>query len=162
VMPADVSRERALAIIAAYGAASYSWPADERAAVQELAIADPAVAAALAEARSLDALLAGWAGAAAPGTPIDIATLMPAQAARPLRHHRVWWAGAAAAAAVIALVLQLPPDSSTSVTAPAAVAVASIAHSTPALTAAGQSQAGADAEAFAAVFTPTADEDQLI
>jgi hypothetical protein len=160
-----VTPERALDIIAAYGGDSRRWPADEREAVTLLAISDPAVAAALAEARQLDALLGNWAGDVAPRAPFEAAALIPAPAvvAAPARQSRAgWWVGGAIAAALTGLIVQAPWTANAPLPPPVEVAANDIANVSPAPSAAGESEVLADDEVFAAVFTPTADEDQLI
>jgi hypothetical protein len=53
----EMTRDRARALLAAYGADPGRWPAAERAAAERLAAADPVLAAELAEAQAVDALL---------------------------------------------------------------------------------------------------------
>lgn len=154
--------ERALEIIAAWGGDSRRWPADEREAVTLLTIANPVVAAAAAEARQLDALLGDWAGDVVPMAPLDAATLIPAPAgaAPAVRRPRAgWWLGGAMAAALTGLIVQAPWNAGAP---PVEIAANNIADVSPAPSAAGESEVLADDEVFAAVFTPTADEDQLI
>lgn len=156
---APLSPQRALDIIAAYGADSRRWPADERAAALMMSIADPAVAAALAEAKQLDAQLGAWARDVPPAAPLAATTLVPMtfKLAAPLRQRR-WWAGAAVAAAVATLVVVQAPSGTTT-----PVEIATVSQNvSPAPSAAGESEVLADAEVFATVFTPTADEDQVI
>jgi hypothetical protein len=157
-----VTPERALEIIAACGGDSRRWPVDEREAVTLLAIADPAVAAAAAEARQMDALLGAWAADVAPMAPLDAAALIPAPAmlAAPARPRQArWWLGGAVAAALTGLFVQTPWNAGPP---PVEVAATDIPNVSPAPSAAGESEVLADDEVFAAVFTPTADEDQLI
>jgi hypothetical protein len=168
VTPATISSERALEIIAAHGADSRRWPADEREAALLRSIADPAVAAALVEARQLDALLGAWAVDVAPLAPCDAATLIPVPAVRqtfgqrPFSQRQRWWTGGAVAAAITGLLL-MPALQAPSPLAPRTeIATNMISDVPPAPSAAGESEALADEEAFATVFTPTADEDQLI
>lgn len=144
---------RALEIIAALGADSTRWPADERAALLAL-VARPAVAAALKDAATLDALLGDWAKAKVAVLPLDAAALVPAArvAIGPASHRRWWAAGALAAAVAAAVVLTPMPDAPQS---------AQNSPSSPVSSATGTSEAGDDA-AFAYVFTPTVDEDSLI
>lgn len=159
--PAKFPLERALDIIAAYGADSRRWPADEREAAMLCAIADPVAAVALAQARQLDALLGAWAGDVAPGAPLDAATLIPAPVVRPFFGQRQrWWAGGAMAAAITGLLL-VPSWQATNVP-PVEIAANTLSDVSPVPSATGESQDLADAEIFATVFTPTADEDQLI
>jgi hypothetical protein len=163
VTTARISAERALEIIAACGADSRRWPADEREAALLCAIADPAVAAALAEARQFDALLADWAGDVVPRTPIEAATLIPAPVARPILSRRQrWWVGGALAGAIAGVVMMPALQMAALSAPPPAIAVNTHSNVSPVPSATGESQDLADAEAFAAVFTPTADEDELI
>jgi hypothetical protein len=160
-----VTPERALDIIAAYGGDSRRWPADDREAVTLLAIADPAVAAALAEARQLDVLLGSWAGDVTPMAPLDAEALIPAPtivAAPQHRRRAGWWVGGAIAAALTGLIVQAPWTANAPLPPPVQVAANDVANVSPAPSAAGESEVLADDEVFAAVFTPTADEDQLI
>jgi hypothetical protein len=163
VTSAPLSTERALEIIAAYGADSRRWPADEREAVVLRSIADPAVAAALAEAKQLDALLGAWASDVAPRAPLDAAALIPAPVARQTFAQRQrWWVGGAVAAALTGLLFMPDLQAPAPLTPRTQIASNMISDVPPAPSAAGESQVLADEEAFATVFTPTADEDQLI
>lgn len=157
-----MSPERALEIIDAYGADCARWPDDARAALLALVASDAGVEAALAQARSLDDLLGGWAGDVAPRE-FDLAAIVrtpqetPAATLKgpwPLR----WISGGALAAAVAAGLIVLAPMQR----APDAV-VASISRKLPAPSAAATGKAiGTEADAFASVFTPTPDEEELI
>jgi hypothetical protein len=159
-----VTPERALEIIDACGADSRRWPAEEREALTLLAIADPVVAAALAEARGFDSLLKGWATDVAPAAPLDAETLIPAPAARtPARPSRAgWWLGGAMAAALTGLLVTTPWNSSAPQAPAVTVAATDIPNVSPVPSATGESEVLAETEVFATVFTPTADEDQLI
>lgn len=150
--------ERAIEIIESHGADAHRWPVGDRAAVQAWAV-DPRVAAALATAREVDAMLADWAATPVAGR-IDLAAIarLPQQApASPVAsRNRGWIVGGAMAAALAAVMVLAPPRNDTtsrvagfSNTAVPSATVAAIAD-------------GSDAEAFADVFTPTADEDELI
>ncbi len=152
--------DRALEIIASHGADARRWPADERAAVQALA-ADARVAAALADARGLDALLTGWAGAEVP-LAIDIAaiTRQPQVQPRPPLRGRAWIAGGALAAAVAATIALVPMRDMPQATS--TTNIAAISHSPVRSATAERGLSSSDADAFGYVFTPTADEDQLI
>lgn len=145
--------DRALEIIAACGADPCRWPADERAALAML-VDDAAVAAALREAGDLDALLAGWAADVVPAPAIDPATLIPLPPATGLRRWIGGGVAATALAAGLALLMVLPAS-------PPATRIAVI-PATTAPSAAVESLASSDAAAFATVFTPTADEENLI
>ncbi len=110
-----MTRERALEIIAAHGADVGRWPAAEAAGVLELAARDAAVAAAIADVRRLDDVLAAWA-LPVPDRRFDAAALIaavpgaavPAADAVPARVLRGWLAGGALAAAVAAALLLMP------------------------------------------------------
>ncbi len=149
-----MNSERALEIIAAYGADANRWPDAERGAVLELAATQPRVAAALAEARRFDALLAGWARDVVPSQ-FDVAAMAGLRQAAPGLPVKRWIAGSALAAAVAVGVAILAPMQD-----PAMQIVST--HS-PVLSATAEGDAyGSDAEVFAKVFTPTADEDEMI
>jgi hypothetical protein len=158
-----VTPERALEIIDAYGADSRRWPAEEREAALLLTIADPAVAAALAEARSFDTLLAGWAADVPPAPPLVAETLIPLRAMPAVQRRRAgWWLGGAMAAALTGVIVAAPWNSSAPGGAPVIVAAADRPNVSPVPSATGGSEALAETEVFATVFTPTADEDALI
>jgi hypothetical protein len=149
-----VTPETALAIIDSHGADPARWPEADRPALLALAATDARVGAALAEARALDAMLGDWAGEVAPAT-FDLAaiTRLPQeQLARPRR----WLAGGALAAAAAAALIVLAPMAG-NVSTPAAVPSAMASNQ-----GVGGEVIGSDAEAFAEVFTPTADEEDLI
>lgn len=148
-----MTEERALEIIAALGADPVRWPDVERGAV--LALAEtPTVAAALADARALDALLGAWAGEAVAAAPFDASRLVPAPV-RPAAPRRRWLGTGALAAAVAAAVV-LAPIANRPGPAPQTAAIAT-ASPVPSATASSEGDA-----AFAYVFTPTVDEDALI
>ena len=162
--PAPLTQARALDIIDAYGADSRRWPAEEREALTLLAIADPVVAAALAEARGFDTLLKGWATDVAPAVPLEADALIPAPAVFTRPHHKRtgWWLGGAIAAALTGLLVTTP-WSNTAPQGPAVtIAANEIKNVSPVPSATGESEALAETEVFATVFTPTPDEDQLI
>ena len=155
-----MTRERALEIITAYGGDSARWPADERAGVLAMA-ADADVAAALAEARDMDALLGDWARGDVAAA-FDFAAISAGVQEKPAEHARPWpnrwFAGGAIAAAVAGLMVVLAPMG----TGPAPM-VATVSTDSPVqLATAKGSAAVSDAEAFANVFTPTVDEEELI
>lgn len=151
-----MTRNRALEIIAAYGADSARWPPVEAAALRAIAASDALVASALAEAQPLDGLLADWAEASVPvGIDLAAITRLPAEAPVPARR---WVAGGIFAAAIAAGIAFLVP------VAPAAdpgLATVSLQTAVPLPTAEGDAF-GSDADVFATVFTPTVDEDALI
>lgn len=144
-----MSPELALQLIESHGGNPLRWPDADRAAVLALAEVDARVATALAEAQALDAMLDEWAGDVAPAS-FDL-TAIARTPLEPIERPRRWLAGGALAAAVIAGLLVLAPTNSPQ----------SPPSSVPSATA--SSEAGiSDAEAFAVVFTPTADEEDLI
>lgn len=155
-----MTREDALEFIDCHGGDPARWPDAERGVVLALVAVDADVAAALPAARRLDALVTGWA-TATPAAAFDLATITglaqekpPAvqQGGWPLR----WIGGGALAAAVVAgLVILAPVQPATD--------IATVSTPSPVLsaTAEGNGDLG-DAEAFASVFTPTADEEDLI
>ena len=155
-------------IIAACGADSIRWPDEERAGVLALA-ARPAVAAALVEGASLDALLGDWARADVVATPFDTARLLPAPVVvRRVHPARRWLAAGALAAAVAAAVVLTPTSparifTTRMVAVEPAIQVLQVTNISlspvPSATATGED--GSNAE-FAYVFTPTVDEDTLI
>jgi hypothetical protein len=149
-----MTRAGALEIIAAYGGDPRRWPDADRPAVLAL-VGDPVVAAALGEARTLDAVLVDWARDVAPAE-FDAAAIASAAPVAAMR--RGWWAGGMLAAAVaVGLVVLAPSGPGSGPQAPIVATNAAV----PSATAAG-AELGGDAESFAQVFTPTADEDELI
>jgi hypothetical protein len=153
-----VTEDRALEIIASCGADSARWPVDERAAVLALA-SRPAIAAALAVARALDALLGDWARADVVAAPFDAAQLTPRAAPVVPARRRGLLAAGAMAAAVAAAVVLVPMAGVTPQPDAPQVAMTSPQTTVPSATVA--SDPGSDAD-FAYVFTPTVDEDALI
>lgn len=164
--------DRALAVIAACGADPARWPDDERAGLLELAD-HPIIAAALAEARRLDVLIDGWAMAATvQGIDAEaIAALpqhqpvpKPIDAPPPPQNSagggRAWLAGGAMAAAAATLLILAVPQRIDPTGLPTPRAGAETMASAGSAVTATPGEAG-DA-AFAAVFTPTADEEDLI
>jgi hypothetical protein len=158
----QVTQTEALELIAAYGSAPARWPQDRREAVLALAGTDPVVAGAQAEARALDALLGDWARDVAPRS-FDVDVLVPVArvfGARPAvvtaRGWRAprWLAGGALAASVaVALLLGIGGQEQQ-------FAVRDGGTPSPSLeSASGQPESMDD---FALVFTPTADEEDLI
>lgn len=138
---------RAAEIIAAYGADPARWPDAERATALDAVAASPALTAALAAARTLDAELAAWARA-----PLDVADRAAADAAaatlRRPRPFRRWALGTGLAASLAAGLILLAPAQRL------APAGAPVTTTRPATT--------DDASAFAQVFTPTPDEEQIL
>ena len=151
----ELSPETALEIIAIHGGDPARWPADKRAGVLALAGLDAGVAAALVEARALDAALAGWAVAPSHGTEIDVAAILalPQQQQAAQRHaYRP-----ALLAASLALVVAVGGWFGLSGRMPG-TETPQIAAAPPS---AGPAASEADA-AFAYVFTPTPAEEDLI
>ncbi len=153
-----LSTDSALAILASHGADPARWPQDVRAALLALAARDPVVAAALAEARALDAALDGWATAPAPLLAVDVAAITSLPQARPrLRPAASGWRPALMAAGLaLMLVVGSWLGAGARFGSDAAVSVAAAPPPS-----AGAEPAEADA-AFAYVFTPTAAEEELI
>lgn len=149
-----MTSDRALEIIGAYGAKPVGWPAAERAAVLAAAAHDAAVGAALAEAGELDALLRAWA-ADVPVRQFDVATLLPARTIAAPQHSRVLrWASGGALAATIAAVLVIAAPNLVSGVSPLPTRIVA-----PLETASTDTE---PLEGFALIFTPTADEEDLI
>jgi len=140
---APMDQDRAAEIIAAYGSDAARWPDAERAAAVHLIAGDPALSAARREAAELDALLVAWAATpVARGNP----DFMAATAARRVPAFALWrWAagGSMAAALTVGIVLVNP--------APAPVHHQAAAVATV-----------SDEQAFALLFTPTPDEENII
>jgi ferric-dicitrate binding protein FerR (iron transport regulator) len=151
--------ELALQIIESHGGDALRWPEADRASLLALAAVDASVGAALAEARALDALLTDWAGNAAPAS-FDLAAITRTpqeQVARPRR----WLAGGALGAAAAAALIVLAPMAG-NISTPAAVPSAVASNQGIGGEVIGSDGSTVDAEAFAEVFTPTADEEDLI
>ena len=125
-----MTNERALEIIAAYGAEAARWPMAEHDAVMALAGSDAAVVAALAEARRFDVLLHGWARDVLVRN-FDAAAIIAAAPVVPARRGWAgarWMAGGALAAALLGIAVIGPGLRTTPLPtvakAPAMVAVA--------------------------------------
>ncbi len=142
---------RATEIIAAYGADAARWPDDERAATLAALAESPDLAAARAAAAVLDADLCEWANA--PIVPGD-AGKAAAGAAFPSRPYLRWVGGTGLAAAAAAAFLVVVPAKHVT---PVHVAVAQAWPTDRA-----QPTTTDDADAFAQVFTPTPDEEQVL
>jgi len=150
-----VTRDKALDLISAYGADTARWPLQVRAEVLALAADDAEVAVALTEAESLDLLLQSWA-ADVPQRAFDAAALIP-QPAVHAPSRRGWLAraglgGALAASVAAALVLGLPGQQGPLAPAQPASKISTGSDN-------GQGEALDD---FALIFTPTADEEDVI
>jgi hypothetical protein len=154
-----LSPETACAILASHGAEPARWPAAERAALLALAGSDPKVAAALTEARALDAMLDTWATAPAPLGGIDAV----AMTARPQwrREQAPAWRPAllAASLALVVAVGGWLGVGSQLASPRGALPETEIASAAPPSAAAGVGEADL---AFAYVFTPTAAEEDVI
>lgn len=156
--------DRALEIIASHGADARRWPATEGAQVLALA-GDPRIAAALADARSIDALLADWVVDDTPAGRIDLAAItgLPQQRPQAQPAWRGWMAGGAIAAAVAALAVLTPMQNGPgSMRTASTTQIAMISNVTVPSATVESGLTSSDADAFAIVFTPTADEDDLI
>lgn len=158
-----MKRERALEIIAAYGADAGRWPDGERAAVLALAAADAGVAAAIAEARAIDGLIGDWARDVRPGDFDTRAIVMAPQVGVAMMPVARRWLAGGALAATLALGLVFAggrdPVSERMAAAPVVAAKDVTVSTVPSATADG---GAGDAAIFATVFTPTVDEDELI
>ena len=133
---------RAAEIIAAYGADPARWPDAERATALHVIAASPVLTAALAEAHGLDADLVRWAQA-----PLAVAPHAAADAARIAQRRPrpvVRWAMGTGLAASLAAGLVLLTPAHRPAAAPHRAAVVS------------------DGTAFAQVFTPTPDEEDVL
>jgi hypothetical protein len=139
--PIAFFHDRAAEIIAAYGGDAARWPDAERATALAVVAGDPALTAALAAARQLDGDMADWARRPVRGgDPL-------AAAAVAMRRPRIfmrWAAGGSIAASLAAAIVLLTP--ARMAPTPRVVAVAPVSDDT----------------AFAQVFTPTPDEEQVL
>jgi len=138
---------RVAEIIAAYGGDSSRWPDAERETALHVAATSPELTALMAGARALDADLAGWARA--PLATMDDAAgrgiaAVARIAMRPARSVARWATGAGLAASLVGLVFLTPARMPSPNASPA--------PSTPV----------AAEPAFAQVFTPTLDEEQVL
>lgn len=149
----ELTPEAAIAIIASHGADPARWPDEVRASLLALAARDPQLAAALAEARALDADLAGWLAAPVPLAAVDIAAITAQrQESVPVARRAAGWRPALVAASLTMVLatagwLAMPGTKSPDAAARPPLAVA---------------EAGDADLAFAYVFTPTAAEEDLI
>ena len=144
-----MNTDRAIEIIAAYGADARRWPDAERAPALALAANDASAGAALADAAALDPLLAEWARADAGTLVFDAGDVTRKADSGRWR----WFAGgglAAAAAAVVAVMMPVAPARQP--VAPPQAAAVTVKPAT----------ATSSDAAFAYVFTPTYDEEQVI
>ncbi len=142
--PTPFFHDRAAEIIAAYGGDTARWPDAERATALAVIASDPALTAALAEARGLDVDLASWARRP---VPFGDARAAAAVAMRPARFVMRWAAGGSIAASLAAAIVLLTPAQITPSTAvPRTAAVTTLSDET----------------AFEQVFTPTPDEEHLL
>jgi len=163
-MNRNVTQAEALELIAAYGADVARWPVALRADVLALAAHDPVVAAALAEARDMDRLLAQWAGDV-PMRTFDPETLIPAPRQTLAPTGAGWkaprWLGGGALAASVAAALLLGVPAMQLVAPGSGDAEIAQSSSEP-LSLGSASGQGESMDDFALVFTPTADEEDLI
>ena len=155
-MTAALPPEIALEILASHGADPARWPADVRPGLLALAAQDSGVAAALAQARALDAALADWAAMPAPDTSIDVNAILKLPQEGVAGHKGSGWRPALIAASA-ALVLAVGGWLGWSRQMPATTAPQIAAVSPSAGASAGETDDG-----FAYVFTPTAAEEDLI
>lgn len=137
--------DRAAEILAAYGGDPARWPDDERAMVVAALAASPELSAARMAAVALDGDLAAWAHA--PVVPGDMVratqAVLATSTARPRPYLR-WAMGTGLAASLAATLVVLTPARTPPITPTTPVAMAD------------------DAAAFAEVFTPTPDEEQIL
>ena len=165
-MTNSVTQDQALDVILAYGAQASRWPVEQRADVLALIATDPVVAAAHTQAAQLDALLVGWA-ADVPARSFDADALIPAPAVihapakfRPARWPVPWLgAGALAASVAAALLLGVPGLHSVTPSGPVQIAQNQISDQVSLGSASAQAE---PLVGFALIFTPTADEEDLI
>ncbi len=162
--PVPATAETVLALIASHGGDLARWPATDRAPAAAIIAGDAQLAAALAKAQRLDGLLHDWASVDIAMAPIDIAAIVENSqslallsaapgAHRPARRSHRWVVGGGMAIAASLSILLMTPDKPRPAT-PIAQA------STPTAAIPGDARDG-DA-AFAYVFTPTVEEDELI
>ncbi len=164
--------QAACAIIAAYGGDARRWPVAVRPSLLVLAASNAEVAAAIAAERQFDGLLDDWA-AAPVDTCFDLGAItrqdqvrpMPMVASAPIRPARRWLAGGALVAALVGIVVLAPQPHprmpATPQLAAATPAPNLVSATVPSATVESEA-ARRDADAFAKVFTPTSDEDELI
>jgi anti-sigma factor RsiW len=152
-----VTEDRALDIIAGYGADAARWPADERAALTAAIAASPVLQRALADARATDAAIAGMIGDWAQVAPsaADSARLAAAARASAPRWNR--WLGGAFAAALAASLIAIAPMPRLWGDAPEQQGTTS-----PTIVASADDTGITDAQAYAMLFTLTPQEESLI
>jgi hypothetical protein len=146
-----ITAARVADIIATFGGDASRWPDAERDAALALVASTPALQAAVREAAGLDALLTGWA--TAPVTPARDVAAAAALARRPRETWLRWVAGtgiAATVAATLIATIALRPETTPSPVTPQQIA----AHAAPI--------GVSDETAFAMLFTPTPEEEDLI
>jgi hypothetical protein len=160
----SLTPETAIAIIASHGADPALWPADVAPALLALAESDApvaaAVAAALADARALDADLAGWLAARPALAGVDVAAItaaaqLPTEQPAPAARRAAGWRPALLAASLTMMLatagwFAMPG-------APGSVSPNPSARSPSAV-----AEVDETALVFAQVFTPTAAEEDLI
>lgn len=153
-----MTEDRALEILAAYGADAVRWPAAERAALVAAIDGNPALRAALAAARASDAAIAALLPDWAPVAPNAEASARLAASARASTPHWRRWLGGGLAAAIAASLIAIAP-------LPMPWAAAPEQQGTPTTAIASTStepDAISDAEAYAMLFTLTPQEESLI
>jgi hypothetical protein len=152
-----VTEDRALEIIAAYGADAARWPADECVALTAAIDASPVLQRALVDAQTTDATLAGMLGDWAQVAPTAADSARLAVAARTSAPRWNRWIGGAFAAAIAASLIAIAPmpnlwggaTEQQGTTSPTIVASADDTEIT-------------DAQAYAMLFTLTPQEESLI
>lgn len=164
-----MTTEQALALIECFGGNPRRWPDADRAALLALAGHDTRVAAAIDAARELDAMLVDWALAETPARRLDDAALAALAAPRALPQRplpmRRWFAGGAVAAALAAGVVLVNPLAPRTRHPVVVAATPLSSHGFGQAPGHAPNQDGANRRtdaAFGDVFTPTADEEDLI
>ncbi len=153
-----MTEERALEILAAYGADAARWPAAERAALIAAIDGNPALQAALAASRACDAAIAAMLPDWAPVAPSAEASARLAAAARASHPHWRRWLGGGLAAAIAASLIAIAPLPMPWAAAPEqqGTPTTAIANTTA------DTDMVSDAEAYAMLFTLTPQEESLI
>ncbi len=155
-----MDRTRVQEIIAAYGADVARWPKQEREAAQALMAHDAGLRAEFDAAAALDSDIMAWA--MAPLAAEDhAATAAADRALANAPAPRRWWpsliAGGSIAASLMVAALVLPSDRKSTDSVQVAQTTPSV-QTTPVQTA----QVQQDLQVWAAVFTPTPEEESVI
>ena len=152
-----MTNDRALEIIAAYGADATRWPATERDALAAAIAVSPVLQAALTDARATDATLADMLGdwAQVVPTAADSARLAAAARAPAPRWNR--WLGGALAAAIAASLIAIAP-----IPRLWGGATEQQGTTSPTIIANAEDTGISDSEAYAMLFTLTPQEESLI